>query len=184
MPMKKPATTKGQPTPVFHPDDWDMLLYFKRELAGLLVTTDADNFGQLASQVGLTSSAVSAFFRTDFQNLLSRQQELAAMVGHKVEFMLRDLPYAEDEDEAMELMQKMATPCANHKWQRMFLNEQLVQARELAGLSQKDLADRLGFSREMVGETEQRHDWLVPTLLRRVRALGGSVVFRLIDCDV
>lgn len=181
MPMKKPETTKGQPTPLYHPDDWDMLLGFKRHLAGLLVTSDTANFGELAARVGLTAQAISYFFRTDFQNALSRQQRMADMVGMRLDAKLLDLPFVVDEE--LELMEKMAAPRGNHKWQRILLNEYLIRAREAAGLSEKDVAERIGILTEAFMESEQRSDWVLPGLFRRVRAIGGRLQFDLVECD-
>lgn len=181
MPMKKPATTRGEATPLFHSDDWVMLLRLKRELAGWLVTSDAVNYAQLAARAGLAGNSVSTFLQTDFCNMFSRTQQVAQMVGWRIDWTLEGCHYPMDPE--LEMMRKIAGPCESLKWQRLELNEHLIRARESQGIDVGQMAQRLGVVKDAVLQAEQKHDWLMPALLRRVRALGGVLHLRLEDCE-
>ena len=54
----------------------------------------------------------------------------------------------------------------------------LIALREGAGLSEAQLADRLGVSAEWVSETESEPDVRVATVATYVAALGGELQFR------
>ena len=51
----------------------------------------------------------------------------------------------------------------------------LRQIREMVGLTQEELAERVNQSQSQVSETERREDLLLSTLQKYVRALGGEL---------
>ena len=154
-----------------------MLQRLKRELAGYTVTSGV-TYGVMAAKVGETANFLNAMMRTDFNNLLSRTQMWAAIFDLRVDFALR----IEEESaptQELQMMEQLAAPILHHKWQRLLLNERLIDVRGNLGLSDVEFGRRMGVGAEAARMMEAKHDWLVPHLLRRVRALGGVVEFRL-----
>lgn len=150
-----------------------MLQRLKRELAGYTVTSGV-TYSVLGAKVGETDCFISTMMRTEFRNLVSRTQLWAAVFDLRVNFKL----FIEEESAPtpeMEMMEKLAAPFANHKWQRLLLNERLLDVRKNLGLSDVDYGLRMGVGAEAARMTEDSHDWLMPNLFRRVRALGGTL---------
>ena len=63
---------------------------------------------------------------------------------------------------------------------RSILGERIAQARQAAGLSQKQLAERLGVSQQMVGYLEVRPVAIRPELLTKLSAALGLPVEELL----
>lgn len=64
------------------------------------------------------------------------------------------------------------------RMRRIVLRADLRQAREDQGLSQRQLAERLGIDQPGVGRYERGDQWKITTVLRWARALSSRVVLR------
>lgn len=178
IPTRKPSTTKGAPVPQFEREDWDMLLRFKATLAGYTATAGQDYAG-LAAKVGLTGTFITHAMHTDFTNLVSRTQLWAQVFDLRVNFMLT-IGHESVQSPEMQMMEQFTVTAANHKWQRMYLNERLVDVRTNLRLSDEEFGAKMGIGAEAARELESKHDWLMPHVFRRVRALGGVLELQLV----
>lgn len=132
----------------------------------------------LAERLGIVQAAVSDM-ETATRWRTPTVQRWARALDHEIVFVVAGLPV----DDAPTLLDacRPSNPDAADRWDRQQLHSVLVAARQQLGVTQFDLAARIGVSESAVHAIETAGDDLtVATLQRQARGLGGSLRFKVV----
>lgn len=94
------------------------------------------------------------------------------------------MPTRPAEDVFRELMTPAEIARSNEKAEAMKAGAMIARLREEAGLTQSELAERLGVTQQAVSKMEWGDDIKLPTLNRALAALGASLYVHTAHGDV
>lgn len=144
------------------------------------------DLADVAAVCGTTAGAVSDFETNAGNRKLGSIQQHAHGAGYRTVFAIAGL-YDIEVPEAVALLAAGARSTdwrRRHEFERAALGALLKAHREHVGLTQRDLASRLGNHKTNVALVEKlTHDPLIRTVQTHIRALGGVLRVRFVLAD-
>ncbi|WP_328344873.1 helix-turn-helix transcriptional regulator [Micromonospora sp. NBC_00421] len=155
-----------------HPDDHAHRLGL-RDLIVDARRVEGISQARLAARAGIAQSAIASFETRDTQHL-NKYRLIAHHLGLRVLAYPDGLPGGPYDDPDLLLFRPASDFAAANAWDQKQLVASLGSARRAAGLTQAQMAARLGSTENAVGEFERtRHGLMVATVQRYCRVLGG-----------
>lgn len=150
-----------------------------RERHGLLLE-------DVAARIGTGFTAVSDFERRGGSRKLGSIQAHAHGIGYRTVFGVEGLPDidAPDADQLRAVAVKASDWRRGHAYERAALGALMRAHREHQGLTQTDLAERLGKTKSTVGFVERlEQDITTRTIDGHLAGLGGTLAVRFVLAD-
>lgn len=154
--------------PDLDPADADAREHLRDTLTGMRVDAGLSQ-RDLALWMGLHPSAVSLLeSRTTWR--ISTVQRWAHALGHRLVLWPDGLPYVD-----VSMFRPQGDEMRAMEWDRRALIEAMADARRELGITQRELAARLGVTEPAIGLAERESDVLMISAQRYCRGLGGSL---------